>query len=135
MNCATMCRSILKDPVCGTVGGKHSISLATETMEKKTINICHHLHPASNHSWPLPAPSILTEYAWLSPALKQAKEFAQANGLTQANTEQCNGETDDVHLLPAPITVALFDTHVFLLNEYLIELNTANFKNLNTFLN
>ena len=54
--------------VCGTVGGKHSISLATETMEKKTINICHHLHPASNHSWPLPALSILTEYAWLSPA-------------------------------------------------------------------
>ena len=68
MNCATMCRSMLKDPVCGTVGGKHSISLATETMEKKTINICHHLHPASNHSWPLPAPSILTENACLSPA-------------------------------------------------------------------
>ena len=31
--------------------------------------------------------------------------------------------------------VALFDTHVFLLSDYFIELNTANFKILNKFLN
>ena len=31
--------------------------------------------------------------------------------------------------------VALSDTHVFLLNEYFIELNTANFKILNKLLN
>ena len=30
--------------------------------------------------------------------------------------------------------LALFDTHVFLLNEYFIELNTANLKILNEFL-
>ena len=35
----------------------------------------------------------------------------------------------------AQLIVALFKTHVFLLNEYFIELNTANFKILNTFLN
>ena len=29
--------------------------------------------------------------------------------------------------------LALFDTHVFLLNEYFIELNTANFNILNEF--
>ena len=31
--------------------------------------------------------------------------------------------------------IALFDTHVFLMNEYFTELNTANFKILNKFLN
>ena len=31
--------------------------------------------------------------------------------------------------------IALSDTHVFLLNEYFIELNTANFNILNKFLN
>ena len=31
--------------------------------------------------------------------------------------------------------IALSDTHVFLLNEYFIELNTANFKFLNKLLN
>ena len=37
----------------------------------------------------------------------------------------CQGGGDDDD------DVALSDTHVFLLNEYLIELNTANFKMLN----
>ena len=31
--------------------------------------------------------------------------------------------------------IALFDTRVFLMNEYFTELNTADFKNLNRFLN
>ena len=31
--------------------------------------------------------------------------------------------------------VAMSDTHVFLLNEYFVELNTANFNILNKFLN
>ena len=33
------------------------------------------------------------------------------------------------------ITMAMSDTHVFLLNEYFVELNTANFNILNKFLN
>ena len=32
-------------------------------------------------------------------------------------------------------TVAMSDTHVFLLNEYFVELNTANYNILNKFLN
>ena len=33
------------------------------------------------------------------------------------------------------VRLAMFDTHVFLLNEYFIELNTINFNILNKFLN
>ena len=40
----------------------------------------------------------------------------------------------DFHLRPAPPRLALSDTLVFLLNEYFIELNTANFNILNTLL-
>ena len=39
------------------------------------------------------------------------------------------------HMMKEDMMVALSDTHVFLLNEYFIELNTANFKILNKFLN
>ena len=45
------------------------------------------------------------------------------------------GEDYSLDITPHRLNVALSDTLVFLLNEYFIELNSANFNILNTFLN